>query len=78
MPLNSPTFPEQTKIASFLTTVDDKIQSLTDLRTTWADYKTSMMQQIFSQSIRFPGFTDEWEEKKLADLENEKIIELGR
>ncbi|AKH32402.1 Type I restriction modification DNA specificity domain protein [candidate division SR1 bacterium Aalborg_AAW-1] len=59
---------EQTKIASFLSAVDEKIQSLTDLRTAWADYKTGIMQQIFSQEIRFPGFTDEWEEKKLGEV----------
>lgn len=66
--LNLPSLPEQTKIADFLTVVDEKIQSLTDLRTVWEEYKTGVMQQIFSQSIRFPGFVDEWEEKKLGGI----------
>lgn len=72
---------EQTKIASFLSAVDDKIASLTDLRTAWADYKTGMMQQIFSQSLRFPGFTEEWEEKQLGevgDFQTSSIDKLSR
>ncbi len=76
-----PSLPEQTKIASFLSAVDNKIQSLTDLRTAWAEYKTGLMQQIFSQEIRFPGFTDEWEEKKLGeigDFQTSSIDKLSR
>ncbi len=32
------------------------------------DYKKGLMQKVFSQDIRFPGFRDEWEEKSLGEI----------
>jgi len=66
-----PSYPEQTKIANFLTAVDAKIVNLTILKSEREKYKTGAMQQIFSQQIRFKDeegndFT-EWEEKKLGE-----------
>ena len=70
--LNLPTKPEQTKIASFLTAVDNKIEQLSKKQELLGEYKKGLMQQIFSQAIRFKAndgsdFPD-WEEKKLGDL----------
>ncbi|GGN36673.1 MULTISPECIES: restriction endonuclease subunit S [Marinomonas] len=44
---------EQQKIASFLTSIDDKLTKLRRKRELLDDYKRGLMQQLFSQTIRF-------------------------
>jgi type I restriction enzyme S subunit len=67
-----PTLPEQTKIANFLTAVDDKITLLTKKADLLSQYKKGVMQQIFSQELRFKDDDGqefpEWEEKSLGDV----------
>ncbi|MDQ2045921.1 restriction endonuclease subunit S [Pseudoalteromonas sp. 20-92] len=63
---------EQQKIADFLTSVDTKISLLTEKHRLLKDYKKGVMQQIFSQKIRFKdddgkAFPD-WKEKLLGDI----------
>lgn len=70
--INIPSLPEQTKIAHFLCTVDDKIQNQQDKITHLENIKKGFMQKIFSRKIRFKNNGGEefpeWEEKKLGDI----------
>ncbi len=67
-----PSLPEQTKIADFLSTVDDKIQNQEDKITHLENIKKGFMQKIFSRKIRFKDDSGEdfpeWEEKKIKDV----------
>lgn len=67
-----PTEEEQEKIAGFLTTVDEKIDLITKRKELLVKYKKGVMQQIFSQKIRFKDENGQnypaWQEILLGDL----------
>ncbi len=67
-----PNLEEQTKIATFLSAVDEKISQLSQKLHLLGQYKQGMMQKLFSQQIRFKAndgseFGD-WEILKFKDV----------
>lgn len=71
-----PHIAEQTKIADFLTAIDDKITQTQAELDAVKQYKQGVMQKIFSQELRFKDDDGrdfpEWEEKQLGEICNIK------
>ena len=75
-PFKFPSKAEQTKIASFLSAVDEKISQLTQKHELLSQYKQGMMQKLFSQQIRFKADDGsefgEWEDKPLNEIASKR------
>jgi type I restriction enzyme S subunit len=67
-----PSLEEQTKIANFLGKVDTQIELLTAKKENLTAYKKGLLQQIFSQKLRFKNNDGsnypDWKEKKLGEI----------
>ena len=72
IPIYAPTLPEQQKIASFFTAIDQKISQLKRKKILLEQYKKGVMQKIFSQEIRFKDDNGQefpkWEKKRLSEI----------
>ena len=79
--LFAPQKAEQTKIASFLSSVDEKISQLTQKHELLSQYKQGMMQKLFSQQIRFKADDGsefgEWINYKIFNLAKDKTLNNG-
>lgn len=68
----NPSLDEQTKIANFLSSIDEKLNLLKEKKTLLEDYKKGIMQKIFDQEIRFKDDNgnnfEDWEEKTIAEI----------
>ena len=65
---------EQQKIAAFLSAYDKKISLQKERVETLREQKRGLLQKMFPKKgetvpeLRFPGFTDDWEQRKLGDV----------
>lgn len=70
--INIPSLAEQTRIADFLSSVDEKLNLLKEKKSLLEDYKKGIMQKIFNQEIRFKDDNGEdfgeWKVKTLGDI----------
>ena len=79
MPIMIPELSEQEKIGSFFKQLDDTIALHQRKCDQTKELKKTMLQKMFPKKgeripeIRFPEFTDEWEEKKLGEVVEREI-----
>lgn len=73
-----PCLEEQNKIAYFVSVVDDKIVHLAQEHELLSKYKKGMIQQLFSQKIRFKSDNgrdfEDWEEKALGAIASKNLM----
>lgn len=74
IPVQLPSIEEQFKIASFLLSVDNKIELLKDKKDKYVEFKHYLLQNLFPRNdeltpkLRFTKYNDEWNTVKLGDL----------
>jgi type I restriction enzyme S subunit len=86
MKLPIPSLPEQRAIAAALLDVDDLISALDKLTAKKRAVKSAAMQQLLTGKQRLPGFSGEWETRRLGDVaaiktgdkNNQDKVEGGR
>ncbi len=68
IPVQLPPLPEQRAIVGTLSDVDALIGALDHLIAKKRDLKQAAMQELLTDKKRMPGFTGEWEAKRLGEL----------
>ena len=68
LPFAVPPLPEQRAIAAALSDVDALLDGLERLIAKKRDLKQAAMQQLLTGKTRLPGFSGEWEVKRLGDF----------
>lgn len=82
MPIPIPSLEEQSKIGNFLKQLDDTITHLQQELTTLKQTRKGFLQKMFPKEgewvpeIRFPGFTEDWEQYKLNTVFKEFIVPM--
>ena len=67
LPIILPSLDEQNKISNFLTSIDKKIDLLERKHQFYQEFKKFLMQQIFTQKLRF-NFTDDWNYMNFSEI----------
>ncbi len=74
-----PTLPEQQRIASFLTAVDEKLTALKKKKELLEQYKKGIMQKLFSQQLRFkPDLSEVEGDENGNEFPEWEYIQLGK
>ena len=68
VPMAVPPLPEQRAIAAALSDVDALLAKLDQLIAKKRDLKQAAMQQLLTGQTRLPGFSGEWEGKRLGEI----------
>lgn len=68
-----PSLAEQRKIAEFLSLIDERIETQRQTIEERKKQKKALLHQIFSQSLRFPDFSDPWQQTTLGEVA-ERVI----
>ena len=68
MPISLPSLAEQEKIAGFLSLIDERIESCSETIKERKREKAALLNQLFSQKLRFPDFDDEWRVTTLGTI----------
>ena len=70
IPVILPNFDEQNKISNFLSKIDKKIELLEKKHQAYEDFKKYLMQQIFTQKLRFADYNEYSLKQILEKIEN--------
>ena len=84
MPIPFPNLEEQKKIGKFFDTITNLVTLHQRKLNHLQDKKKSLLQKMFPKNgedfpeLRFPGFTDPWEQRKLGELVEQVIREVSK
>jgi type I restriction enzyme S subunit len=73
LPIKFPSLPEQKKISSFLSLIDERIQTQNKIIEQLETLIKGLSENLFSQKIRFKKFEKKWEVKTLGEI----LIEIN-
>ena len=73
LPIKFPSLPEQKKISSFLSLIDERIQTQIKIIEQLETLIKGLSENLFSQKIRFKKFEKKWEVKTLGEI----LIEIN-